>query len=292
MKQSYGIPISLDASYLDMQIKIQHDSSGLGMRPVSIKDLLLVLAGIVSGFLIVSETFVSKGSFAQKGIFVVFWIMLCALLLIPSKTKMIGLEKMVSVLNYYSPGNRRVSTRKAASAGNMVRITGFMEMDPDTGILRYADGTFGMLFDVVGNASALLFDSHKEAIIDRVDAHYRKMRPGITYHFITRKQPQEVTEQMAVLDQREKVLDTKDPDLIAMAETERYVLKSVIGDKCKSLHQYLLMQAPNEEELRLGYQVLSSEIENSTLMVKRMILLGVEDSQSLFSSIYSGKGGV
>lgn len=292
MKQSYGIPASLDASYGDMEIRVQSESMGLGFRPVTVKDLLFILGGICVGFLILSDTFVSRGSLAQKAVFVVLWIMLCALMLVPTKTKQNGIGRLVSAVGYYAPGNRHVMTRRASPASSVVRMTGFSDMDPETGVIRYADGTFGMLFDVVGNASILLFDSHKEAIIDRVDAHYRKMRPGTTYHYITRKQPQEVGEQLASLDSKERSLTVQDPDLTAMAETERYVLKQVIGDKCKSLHQYMLVQAPNEEELRLAYQVLASEIENSSLMLKRLILLGVEDSQKLFSGIYSGKGGV
>ena len=291
MKQTYGIPVSLDASYADMQIRIKDDKSGIGIKPMSMRDLLFVVGGVAGGFLILSETFVSQGSFGQKAIFVILWIMLCGLLLMPTKTKQNGLLKLPSVMIYYNPGNRHVLVRKGAPAGNMVRICGFTDMDPETGVIHYADGTCGMLFDAVGNASVLLFDSHKEAIIDRVDAHYRKMRPETTYHFITRKQPQEVTEQVASLDKREMALRNPDPDLIAMAETERYVLKKAVGESCKSLHQYLLLQANNEEELRLGYQVLASEIENSSLMVKRLILLGPEDSVKLFSGIYSGKGG-
>ena len=63
----------------------------------------------------------------------------------------------------------------------------------------------------------------------------------------------------------------------ALPISNRYVLSNVIGSSFKSLHQYLLLQAPNDEELNLALNVLISEVENSSLMFKRVVQLPVDD---------------
>lgn len=290
MKKSYGIPYSLQSSYMDMEISIK-TKDNIAASPMPIRNILLILAGIISCFLLISKTFISRGTFPQKAVFCIIWIILCGLLLTSSKTKQLGLHRLISGINYMNPASRFVNTRRGSSACGFAGVAGFTHMDPDTGVLYYLDGSRGMLFDVVGNGSALLFESHKEAIIDRVDAHFRKMRPGTCYQFVTVKRPQEVDEQLESLALRQKSLTCQDDDLTAMAETERFVLSRIVGSTYKSLHQYMLLQAKNDEELKLAFNILQSEVENSTLMFRRMTVLGVPDSEKFFASIYSGMRG-
>lgn len=290
-KKSYGIPYSLnDSSYLDLPITIKTED-GISARPITIKSLLIILGGIMGGFLAITKTFVSRGTVGEKVLFAILWAILCGFLLTTTKTREYGYHRLWNLYKYLSPGNRFVSTRRASPAYNMAAFTGFAEMDPRTGVIKYADGTVGMIFDVIGTASYLLFDAHKEAIIDRVDAHYRKMLPGTTYHFVTVKRPQEVDEQVRSLDAREDRLTVSDPDLTAMLESERGILRRYVGSKCKSLHQYMILQAKNEEELSLAFKVLQSEVENSSLMFRRVVRLGVPEAQQFFAGIYSGSKG-
>lgn len=285
MKDSYSIPYSLDSSYLDMQITIQTES-GIGARPVTIKTVLLILGGIVSCFLMVSKTFVASGTFWQKVVFAVFWMGLCGLLLTSSRTNEMGLSRIFSLISYLNTGSRFIGTRRGSAALPFAQLTGIADVDEASGLITYLDGSVGYLFDVTGNGSVLLFDSHKEAIIDRVDAHYRKMKPGTTYHFVTVKQPQEVIDQLEALDYRETHLTCSDPDLTAMMETDRHVLTEIVGSSYKSLHQYMLMQAKTLEDLQQAMTVLQSEVENSTLMFRRVILMAKPDMVKFFSDIY------
>ena len=290
-KKSYGIPYSLnETSYLDLPITIKTEG-GISARPITIKSLLIIMSGIVGGFLVATKTFIARGNLLEKGIFLLLWGILCAFLLTTTKTREYGYHRLGNLYRYLSPNNRFVNTRRVASAFNMAMFTGFAEMDPRTGIIKYTDGTLGMLFDVIGTGSYLLFDSHKNAIIDRVDSHYRKMHPGATYHFVTVKRPQEVDDQTAALDAREDALTVSDPDLTAMMESERGILKRYVGSKCKSLHQYMLLQAKTEEDLSLAFKVLQAEVENSSLMFKRVVQLGVPEAQQFFAGIYSAAKG-
>ena len=202
-KRSYGIPYSLDSSYMDMEITIQ-SNNGIGIRPLPIKLILTILAGILSGYAILSKTDVSRGTIVQKAIFIALWAALCFLLLSTNKQKQLGFEKVASLLSYMQPDSRFISTRANDNANNMIKICGFDKVEDD-GLIRYTDGTFGVIFDIIGNASILLFDDHKNAVLDRVDSHYRKMKPGVTYNFITRKEPQNVFLQIASDSPRRRI---------------------------------------------------------------------------------------
>ncbi len=283
-KQRYGIPYSLDASYMDMEIAIQANN-GIGAKPFPIKTILLVLFGVVSCFLIISKTDVSRGNLLQKGIFIVLWAALCLLLLTTNRQKQLGVEKIMSLGNYLQPDNRFVSTRANDNANNMIKICGF-DVIEDEGLIKYTDNTYGLCFDVVGNASILLFDDHKNSIIDRVDSHYRKMKPNVSYQFITRKEPQNVYLQVASIGERQSEMTCEDADLTAMFETEKYVLANLVGHSFKSLHQYLIIQAPNEEELNLALNVFYGETENSELMFKYAEQMYKDDTLKLFTDVY------
>ena len=283
-KNSYGIPYGLDSTYLDMEIAIQN-SEGLGLRPFPIKNILLTAFGIVSAFYFTNKTFIAQGTTLQKGIFLVFYGILCFLFLMTNRQKQLGVQKVTSFLAYLQANNRFVSTRATDDVNNMVKICGFDQVDDD-GLIHYCDGSFGYVFDVIGNASILLFDDHRNAIIDRVDSHYRKMRPDTSYQFITRKEPQNVYLQVASFDERQHEMTVQDADLTAMFETNKYVMANLVGQSFKSLHQYLIIQAPNKEELDLSLNVFYGETENSELMFKFAEQLDKDEVLQFMTDIY------
>ncbi len=283
-KTSYNIPYPLDASYMDMEIAIQSEK-GIGIRPFPIKNILIVIFTGAMCYILLEKTFIQYGNLVQKGLFIVLWIALCALLLLTTKTHQLGLEKIPSFINYMNPASRRIITRTNSPAGDFTAVCGLMSIEDD-GLILYTDGSVGRAYDIIGSGSVLLFENHKNAILDRVDAHYRKMRPNTTYQFITVKESQQVELQVAACDERFDSLTTDDPDLLQLIKTNKYVLKNIIGSTFKSLHQYLIVQCPNAEELALALQVLQSEIENSDMMFKFVEQLDKSRTISLFTSIY------
>lgn len=286
-KDYYGIPYALDSSYLDMEITIQNND-GIGLRPFPIKNILLVFAAITSCIIMLSKTFIASGSFIQKVIFIAVWSGLCFILLVIGKTKQIGLEKIISLLGYLQPGFRFVSTRTMSPANPFIRICGFTAID-EKGFIHYADGSIGAVFDIVGNASILLFSDHKSAVVDRVDTFYRKMRSKTTYHFITNSEAQNVYMQIAYFAERKKKLTVYDPDLEAMIDTNEHFLAEIIGSSYKSLHQYMIIQASNREEMNAALNIFYDETDNSELMFKFAEQLDLEEVEEFMKNIYSGE---
>lgn len=286
-KEYYGIPYALDSSYLDMEITIQNND-GIGFRPFPIKNILLACAAIASCVIMLSKTFISSGSIIQKGIFIVVWGGLCFILLVIGRTKQIGLEKIISLFSYMQPSSRYIGTRRMSPVNPLIRICGFTEIDKK-GFIHYADGSIGVVFDIVGNASVLLFSNHKNAVVDRVDTFYRKMRPKITYHYITNCEAQNVYMQIAYFSERKKNLTVCDPDLDAMIDTNIHFLAEIIGNSYKSLHQYMVIQAPNIEEMNAALSIFYDEADNSELMFKFAEQLDMEEVEEFMKNIYSGE---
>lgn len=283
-KNKYGIPYSLDSSYMDMEIAIQ-SNSGIGLRAFPIKNILLVIAAITSVYLILSKTIVGRGTLFQKAIFVLSWGVLCYMILITDRTKQMGIQKTISAINYFQPENRHVNTRSMAYANPFFRICGYEEID-EYGIIHYCDKSYGQVFDIIGNASNLLFEDHKEAIIDRTDTHFRKMRPKTTYHYITTTESQKVFLQVGSLIEKKEKLTVSDPDLDAMIDTNLDVMKKLVGQSLKSLHQYLIIQTPNKEEMEAALNVFWGETDSSSLMYKYAEQLYSDEVSALMREIY------
>ena len=75
-----------------------------------------------------------------------------------------------------------------------------------------------------------------------------------------------------------------------MANAEFRTLKDYVGSSFKCIHQYMVVKADNFEMLQQTKNILASEVENSTLMIKRCMPMYYEDILATLELIYKGKG--
>ena len=95
--------------------------------------------------------------------------------------------------------------------------------------------------------------------------------------------------QIAHFSERKKNLTVHDPDLDAMIDTNEHFLAGVIGNSYKSLHQYMLIQAPGREEMNAALNIFYDEADNSELMFKFAGQLDREETEEFMKNIYSGE---
>ena len=286
MKNSYGIPTSLDQNYLDMEIAIHGDKSGISLKPIPVKNLLIIIVAFLGGMFLLFKTSISRGPWWTKVIFAIAWVMLCIILLGTNKTKTLGVQRIVSLVNYLFAASRKIVTRRRHNAQQLMNLVGIESIDKDTDMIRYVDGTVGLMYDVVGTASILLFASHKSSIVDHVDMFYRKMPMNVTYQYITVKESQRVDRQVAAIDKAMSEMTVDDPDLNALQRTNKYVYNNLIGSSFKSIHQYFVVQAENEEVLMLAADTVEDDCSDSGLMFKSMERLNEERIADVYSFIY------
>jgi len=281
-KSSYRWRYSLDASRLDVSLAFK-SSNGVGIRPVPVRLVVAVLASFLGGFLVIQVSPLMNMGIGWVILFVIFWLAASAVLLKPDATGHLAFEQLPVLINYLPRSSRRVVTRSSAPAWAALSVIGIADIDEETGLITFRDGRVGRLYRVVGSASTLLFPSDRDAIIDRVNSFYMKMRTEYEITFVTMREAQKVDRQMRALDARIRNM-RGNPDLDELrelAESERDVLRYQVGRKRKSLHQYMIITASSVEKLDMGVAAVSAEVENSQLMFKRV--------QALFDTDDDGK---
>ena len=288
-KKVYKIPYGLNSSYGDMQITLQ-TKDGLGAKPLPIKVIVSYLFSAMLCFFMLSKSFVRYGTALQMFLFVVLWIALTFVLLSYDSTRRMQIELIATLINYLPKNAREIITRRDSNALPFYRIAGIKSISKKNGLVEYIDGTFGFWYRVVGSASILLFEDDKSMILDRVDAFYTKMNTDAEIIFMTTKSSQQVYKQIANLKHKYDSLESDDPDLKALANEEFRTLRDYVGSSFKCIHQYMVIKADNREMLMQTKNVLQSEVENSSLMIKRCVPMYYDDIVSTLELVYRGKG--
>lgn len=286
-KQTYKIAAGLDQSYGSMEIAIQ-SKDGLGAKPLPISVILTYVGSILLCFFMCTKTSVQYGSPVQIGLFVFLWIVLTLVLARYDKTKRMQITLVPTLISYLPRVSRVVSTRKSSPADAFYSIAGINSIDANTGLVSYVDGSYGFWYRVVGSASLLLFDSDKTAILDRVDAFYRKLGTDVEIIFKTTKEAQKVHAQIANLKRRYDNLSDPDPDLLLLADEQLYILRDFVGGSFKSIHQYMIIKGDNKESLLMTKNIVQSEIENSTRMLRQCTALYKTDIDNALKVVYKG----
>lgn len=288
-KKGYKIPASLTQTAMDMEISLK-TGDGVGPKPIPMKVLGFVLISVLLCFYLVAKTFIGSGPVWAIVLFVLLWAATTFLLMKYDTTKQMQLQLIPSLLGYLPKSARHIQTRKNSRANEFYGIAGLDSIDKKTGLVTFSDGTYGYFYRVVGSASILLFDADRESILNRVDSFYRKLSTDVELVFMTVKESQKVYKQIANLKRRYDGLEVRDPDLCALAHEQFDILKHHVGGSFRSIHQYMILKADNKEALLVAKNVLQSEVENSTRMIKQCTPLFQSDIYDVYRMIYRGKG--
>ena len=286
MKEVYKIPESLDSNYFDVEIAIQ-TNDGMGIKPVPIKIILSVIISVLLCFYFLTHGLVSTSTGLQKFLFVLLWIGLSFVLISYDKSRKMNIQLVPVLLNYAPKKNRHIFTRRSTPANDFFSILGIDSISKN-GTIRFLDKSYGNMYHVVGSASILLFEDDKKAIIERVDNFYRKM--GLNYEivFLTVKEPQKIHHQLANLKRNYDNMEVHDPDLEELYEQQFNVLKYLVGDECKSIHQYMLVKGDNKEAQIIANNIIQAEVENSSLLFKKCTVLNYKEIIDVLRPIYKG----
>ncbi len=289
MKASYKIPTNLDVSYLDTEVALQ-TNGGVGLRPLPLKVILVWIAAVFGSF-IMCFTQALPFHYLNPLFKVLFMGSVLAFVFLVTTTDKGG-QSRFKALRYmatymFNKSTRVLKTRRTDNPTAFYRMVGVKDIDENTGLITFLDGTCGFMYRVVGNASALLFDSDKAAIIDRVDNFYRKMPEYIRIEYITVKEPQKVIRQKMNFKKLFRERDNNDKDIQKIMQDSYDVLDKFVGSEFKSIHQYLLLVAGSKEYAAKAHSILSNEVHNSSLMFNTVEALYKEDVEFVYHTIYA-----
>lgn len=285
-KQVYKVPSSLARSFLDHEIALS--GGGFQAKPLPMKVILFWLVSILGLFWVTTSTFVSSADWWLIAFVVIWWLVASAVLGQYSKTKEMKYMSVPSLMAYLPAAARNVFTRRSNNPSGFYSVVGIDEIE-DNGVIKYADGTFGQGYLVVGSASILLFEEDRKRILDAVDAFWRKVETNCEYIIMTTKEPQRIFRQIANLERRNLAVETPHPDLKELLDEQYDIMNEYVGSQFKSIHQYLLLKADSMEALRRAHALLQAEVETSSLMIKGCSMLDGAEVAEMLSVVYRGK---
>lgn len=289
-KQRFKIPTTLDVSYFDMEFNLK-SKNGVGFNnPLSAKVILFTLMAGFGWFYLVFQTFIGSGGLPIIIGFSIAYLILAVLLIKADKTNRTGLELVLSAINYIPKSGRYVPVRMSDNVHPLQQLTNLSNIDPEDGRLTFKDGSTGHVYHVVGTASALMFDGDKQAIIDKVDSFYRKLPVDVEIIYDTVYEGHVVDEQMASVKQDKMNLKVKSKGLNALLKEQHDILKYAINNHqgLTSLHQYLIVRAPNESALREFENLLVGDVEGDGLMFRLAKTLNYDEAQRYYKSLING----
>ncbi|PZU04655.1 MAG: hypothetical protein DI630_00635 [Gordonia sp. (in: high G+C Gram-positive bacteria)] len=283
VKSSYKIPVSIDRSRLDHKITLQ--AFQLKSKPISIKIILYWVLFVFVTAWIVLQSPLSSAPWLVLVLLVIWMTVTAAVLGKHTKTGDMKFMQIPALLEYIPTRQRKVMTRMNSKPYGFLSIVGIKDVEA-SGIIRYVNDDVGQLYSVVGSASALLFESDRNAIVRRVDNFHQKIDTGASWCYLTTKESQRVFQQIAAVEHQNRALRHRDPELLALEQEKLDVLINDVGGQFSSLHQYLLVRAATMKELKNAHRVLRAERESSSLMFRRCELLNGTDGLDVLRSVY------
>lgn len=289
MKQSYKIATSLDRSYLDVEVALQA-KSGVGLRPLPLTTIVVWLVAVFGGFLII----ISEGSpirLLPLWAKILFGLALLAFTFFVTsrdggnQSRFAAMRQMATYV--FDKNSRIIKTRITDPATAFARLVGVKEIHEKTGMISFSDGSFGYAYRIVGNASSLLFDSDKEAIVNRVDNFYRKLPEHMRCAYITVKEAQKVSTQKVYMRDLYQKLDNTDKDIRNIMKESYKMLDEYVGGEFKSIHQYMILYANSKEYVNKAHTILANEAHASGLMFSAVEPLYADEVVKLLHTIFA-----
>lgn len=287
-KQAYKIPASIDRSRLDLEITIESERAGVRLPPIPTKVLLywFVVIGVL--LWVVMQSPLSNASLGWIVLFS-FWFILAGVFFGRRlKTKEFVWSQLPALVNYLSPENRKVITRRSSEPYGLMWLIGIRDVDPN-GLIYFLDGSLGRMYNVVGSASALLFNEDRAAIIDRVDNFWRKVDTDSEWIIFDGQEPQRVSSQVSSLYDRQNKLVSEgklDESMYALLSEQYEILVDQVGGKFNSIHQYVLIKSPTAAALQSSHDVLAGEVRDSSRMFKHCTILDDKRTYTALGSLF------
>lgn len=297
-KDNYNIRLSIDRSILDSEISLSPKNDGT-VKPKPLRVLLFWAVSGVALIYFVMNPPLSEASFTWKFFTVVWWITATVMLGAYSKTKEMRFSMLPALMDYTPRGNREIHTRKTNSPTAFFSVAPYRNVD-DSAKITFADGTVGRAYAVVGNASLMVFPEDRNAIVDRAEGFWRKVDEESEFIFLTTKEPQKIDNQVLRLKRQYDSEQTGDKELRDLMHEDFDLLRHHVGDRFRSIHQYLIIKSNHEEALRTAMSIVTGEVEGAALMLRSRKALTRKETLGLLGSLTkpdypagtrNGKGG-
>lgn len=286
MRNMFKLPFSLDINQLDVSINLTSSGGTFQLkRQITLRVLFVAIAGILLYIVLLFQTPFGLGSgFYGLIVWTIGYFWLLFKLCVPTLTKQIGMNQIRPMWKYLKKTNKQVFTKRASYKFPVEDLVGIAEYE-DNGKIYYANGDVGCVFEVVGNASILMFDADRDSVLISARNFWRKVNPNVSVVIDSVTAPQRVNENVVHMADRFENLKFESTGLRNLIVNQAGVLDNFVGQEFKSLHQYMIVRATNNEALHDFENWM--QIQNGSQFLKSYRLLKEEEGKRHLRDIYT-----
>lgn len=282
----YKIPYNLSSSVFDIELSI-FNNFGRSKRQVTLRTLLIFSVGALIYIGLMTNSFIGNGGFLGITIFTIGYFWFLVQLCMPTLTKQIGLNLFLPMFNYISKDKRYIPTRQTNLIKPIQDIIGIQGIEPETAKVIFSNGEVGLVYEVVGNASYLMFDADVRKVLSDANRFYKQVSPkvSITYDFAV--EPQRVYKQVSSAIQLKRDLRVESEGLQSLLNNQINFLTTQFGSTFKSYHQYMVVRAKNDEALLDFEELLQRQVAGSFDFIADYQELNEEETLAYFKDVYT-----
>lgn len=287
MRTRFKLPYGLHSSVLDIAVSISSENGLRMKRPVTIRVVFIAILGFFGYLLLATQTPLFSGNIVSIILWTTGWWWLVYLLCVPTLTKEVGMNMVAPMLRYAQPVNRTVLSRTSSLSMPVRNMVGMDGITPDKDLIVFSNNDIGRVYEVVGNASILMFDEDTAAVLKSAQNFYRKVSPKVSLMLDSATESQRVHNQVHAMEKREQNLMVKSKGLQSLVQSHQHVLKNYVGNDFKSLHQYMVVRATDVDALEDFHNWMQIQIDKDSGFLKSFRLLNSEESFDYLHEIYT-----
>lgn len=263
-KKSYRIPYSLNVTRLQAPI-ILAGKKGQGpfKRPVKIITVILVaLLGLVVPMFVFMNTPISEGSILGKALLFIGWILFVIILIMPQDNGDEGYKTIWPTIGYwFDTHNKVISTRGDANVEEVSDILQLRKID-DNGMITFANGWVGHVYEVDGHASNMLFENERNYVIDAFERWLSNLPPNVSVSIPTNRAPIDLGTQ--INEATKRTTRQSSTELKALSSRKENIIRNNISgnERFSAISQSVIITTTDKVALQEQCSWFEQQVQN------------------------------
>lgn len=280
--RGYAVRASLNQKPWDI---VLNPNLASGTIPeITFANMLCMLPFVVIGAIVGSSKWFLKSGILMMCLMAFTWIFMMCYFFGPSNSGILGISRLMSAVMFVINGNRTLHTRINDTADQFTRLTGIVSIDRN-GMLKWIDGTQGYLYEIVGNASSLMFDDFTEQVLTSVRSFWRQDLQDIYFTTFSHLSNQRVTEQLQAKDEQIAKIPKELTTLRKMQLTKQLVMRDQAKRGFKVIRQHMAIRAHDESRINQIENIFHASMQ-SGLFIREYRRLGRKETIKYLAELY------
>lgn len=286
MKTQYKIPYSINVKLEDTEIPIPDLLSGKD-HIVKMRTIAVLIGGILGWMLLTRNVSWTWGSWFGGAFWTIGYIGLIYFSLreldVPGLLGFNALQNFIDFIIMNGTVGNTIKTDKDYTP--VAKFVGMVE-PTDRGFIRFSNGDYGILYEIVGTASNNTFAIDRQNAISDYENFLRTLPYNTTISFVTMAGSQNVSNQIRYLmGIYENEQDTYLKSLYAQQLAE---LIDTVAESFISLHPYMLIRAHDYQDLANADKSIRVFISQTGYAINSIKRPTAKEETEFFRSFYLG----